>query len=173
MDNGLMRSLMETYRTRLDEAAASAAELASEIETTFKKYFPNSFIKSRYDVNIGKSVMVTIALAKDKTEATNKILDNDPMLANFAVHLDPNQIDDTGNFTGEPLVVERFRGSGLSWHGPDGFNRVKVPFRKTTGDPSKIIKALDTHFQRLKAAVKDNVEALNQKLDFDVNKKVR
>lgn len=173
MDNGIMRSVMETYQQKLDEAASSASELTSEIESTFKKYFPNSFINARHSKGISNSIMVTIALAQDKMEAPNKIIDNDPMLANFAIHMNSSQIDDSGNFTGEPLVIERFRGSGLSWHGPSGFNRIKVPFRKTTGDPSKIIKALDTHFQRLKSAVKDNAENLNMKLDFDVIKKVR
>ena len=173
MDNGLMRSVIETYQQKLDEAASSAAELVADIESTFKKHFPNSFINARHSKGIGNSIMVTIALAKDKMEAPNKIIDNDPMLANFAIHMNSNQIDDSGEFTGEPLVIERFRGAGLSWHGQDGFNRIKVPFRKTTGDPAKIIKALDRHFQRLSDAVKENAEALNAKHDFDVTKKVR
>lgn len=168
-----MRDLVETYKQMVSEAAETANELAQEIEKTFKKYFPDSFIQSRFETHLSPSVMVTIALAKDARESINNIIDNDPMITNFSIHL-RGKVDSEGNII-TPIVAERFRGIGLSWFPAGGgeAQKVKVPFRKATGDTAKIVKAFDTHFKRLRNAVKENSKSISAKAGFDVNKKVR
>ena len=166
-------NLIEVARTVLEGTnIQTAQQLAQEIEKTFQKYFPQSGINAKYTTNISPSIMVTIALAANKSEAPNNIIENDPMMARFAMHLEGSVVKETGMLSGD-ITVERFTGVGLGWHSSNGYQKIKVPFRKTTGDPQKILKAFDRHFSRLRDAVKENAEELNAKLSFDVTKKVK
>ena len=157
----------------LSEALTTADELAKEIENTFKKYFSNSYVDSSFDRHLSSDITVRIALAKDRNEAINKIMENDPMKAIFFIDLD-RKVDSEGKII-QPLMVERISGGGLFWFpvGERNMKRIKVPFRKTTSDPTKIVKVFETHFKELQKAVKDNAESLNKVLLFDVLKKIK
>lgn len=168
-----VKIVLEGEQSELSEASVQTApELAGEIIKVHNKYFPNSYIHSEYSRNISPSIMVKIALSSSKKEAPYNILDNDPAITQFAIHLKGSVDEDDSTLTG-PITVERFRGIGLAWNYPGGFEKVKIPFRKTTGDPQKILKAFDRYFSRLRDAVKENADALNDVLPFKIKSKVR
>lgn len=161
-----------TEEIQLTEAVNTVDDLTKEVKKTFEKYFPDSFIRVSYSSSFSKSISIRFALGKDNSEFNNKIIENDPMYSLAFIWFDSKSVDEAGNIVG-PMVLESSVGKGLAWNGPDGFNRIKVPFRKTTGDVDKIMKALNRYFGRLKDAVKANADSINAAVSFDANKKVR
>jgi hypothetical protein len=147
--------------------AKTADDLVAAIETSFKKYFKDSYINVKFTTNLGASIYVAFALGKDKSEWNNSIFENDP----FAIKMHVFGLKKDGTF-GPKLEVEG--GGGISIKDPTGrfhSQTVKV-FRKFSGDYAKIVKGFDNYFKKMHTATKENLEGVQGLVDFDVAKKL-
>lgn len=122
----------------------NVVEIASD---AISAVFPKSFVEvsygalSRQDKNY---IIASFALAKDSSEATNNIMQNDPALTRFSIEL-----------RGEEAVIERFQGSGFSVKpSPGSFYAMethKVPFRKSRAKTEKKVgEVFKKYFTKLK-----------------------
>lgn len=153
VDNRDFGKYNDTSRIEEDDTDMSKQELeqiAEGISTAFDKYFPNGW--SRIGVNriIGDDlVSVTFGLVSDKSEQSSGLFDNDPMLHKFLVR----QKGD-GTYVSEKLLgyisTNPEAGSYMA------MSSVKTPYRKTTGNPEKIIKSFDVFFGRLKTLLNEH-----------------
>ena len=148
------------YALRLLESSTDMSDsdkLASDIEQAVKKHFPDSYIKSKYSNNLGPMITISFTLGKDKDEWANGIINNDPVKTALFV----NGMNRDGSISGS-LELTKHHGDVMvkSKDRNMAFDRVKVPFRKTTGDPKAIVKAVDTYFSRLKKILQDNRDNL-------------
>lgn len=147
------------YTLRLLESSTDMSDsdkLASDIEQVVKKHFPDSYINSRY-VYKWSTIVVDFRLGKDRTEWSNGIDLNDPAKASLYIR----NMNKDGSIS-DSLELTRQDGNLMvkSNNKYLAFDRVKVPFRKTTGDPKAIVKAIDTYFSRLKKILQDNRDNL-------------
>jgi hypothetical protein len=134
----------------------TAKELATEMEKTVLKVFPKSYARASYQLNLGESISLTFALAKDKSELGNGIIHNDPAHTIFMIQ---DGLGRDNDIVGK-LIIERILGSGFSVKPSEGsymaMERHKVGFRKTTGDSKKILASLKKYFEKLKVELKAN-----------------
>lgn len=148
-----MRNLMEAYQQKVLESVEGAKQFADEVRKLYRKYFPKSFIEVDYRTSLSPHITARIALGKDKTEWSNGIVHNDPMHTIFMIEFEGSSalVGDGG------MKVERISGGGLLG---TNYERIKVPFRKTSGDRKQILTTLERYFDRLKDAVKANADNL-------------
>lgn len=151
----------------IQESMSEAEQLAEDIKNTFYKYFPKSKIYGGFRSGLGESISLTFTLGADKSEYTNGIEHNDPMRALIFIY----GMDREGNLI-DPLEMtgEGWSVTVESTEPHLAYGRVKVPFRKTTGDSKKILQAVDRGFSRLYDTVKANKDKIE--VPFDINKKL-
>jgi len=156
----------------LDEASdMNANDLAKELQKTFEKYFPKSMVVSKFTRNLASSISVEFTLGNGKSEYTNGNKNNDPMHHLMFVWMSGSSEKDE-TITG-PLELNVSLGKYIRVdESKAGTNRgiVKVPFRKTTGDSSSILKGFEKYIKRLKETVTQYQESI--KAPFDVSKKL-
>jgi hypothetical protein len=153
----------------LKEQITDANVLSEKIEDVFYKHFPKSFIISEFKSNIYPSIWIQIALGAGKSEFNNGIINNDPIYTTISI--DGMEKDGSIN---RPLKMESSMKFGVMIKSEDPmyvFQTIKVPFRKTTGTPEKILVALDRAFSRLYDAVKANADKVKD-APFDVRRKL-
>lgn len=150
---------MRTMKSFNEANVTTAADLAKEFESIFKSYFRDSMILSTVKTNLGKSILVQFSLGDGQKEYRNGIVHNDPMHTQIHVWLD-GAVDEQMNITG-PLNMERSLGKGIRIIGSQ-FLEIKVPFRKATGDPNRLLKTFDVYVSRLVQAVKDNIQVIQE-----------
>ena len=155
----------------LSEAAiTNAAQLADEFRDIFTRVFKRSAISSKLSTSIGKIITIAFTLGADKSEYPSNIAMNDPMHSKLMIQFDRGAIDDSDNFTG-PITMEQVVGRGIYMGSRE--DSFKVPFRKTTGDSSKLIKAFGVFVGRLYDAVKANEAEIQARYpDVDVASKL-
>lgn len=143
---------MKSFNQYLNEAVEPTAEdiklVMSSIESAFLSKFPNCYLSVTESKSLGHSIGVSFGLILNKAELPSGIRDNDPVQHQFIIHINKN------GFEAVPL-------QGSIWINPPAgsylaMGRIKTPFRKTSGDAKKIIKAFETFVPRLKQLVKDN-----------------
>lgn len=164
--------VMESVELEESKESLELAEgVLQALKAVFTKHFPKSRISGEFSTNLSPSIHIRFYLGNDRADFSSNIPENDPMIHDIFVWM-KNAVDDQGYITG-PITLERSRGS-LSVTDPTGrmaFNRVKIPFRKTTGDGKKVVQAFEKYLVRLKQAVKDNVD--NISVPFDVTDRVK
>jgi hypothetical protein len=133
----------------MDNTKMLAETLASDIEVVLRKNFPNGYIRAFYSNNISPVVFVSFGLIEDINDVANKIRHNDPLIHSFCVHIN-----------GEDSYEASSSMSGLSVNPEAGsymaMGNIKTPFRKTTGDSKKIVKAFTRFASRVAKIVEDN-----------------
>lgn len=141
----------------LEDNGSESDKLASEIESTIKGIFPNSYIESYYSSHLHPSITIRFTLGKGKEEWANGIIQNDPAFHVLMV----DGMDKEGTIS-KPLTLERSHGSVMIK--PEdrymAYGRLKIPFRKVTGDKAAIVKGVKGYFERLKKALQGNKDKL-------------
>ena len=124
-------------------------EFKEEIQKAYAKRFPNSLCEVSIFKCLGRSLYITCRFAENEKEVPFGIMGNDMFCASMSINLPDNFGDDDD--LPESMVME-WQSSFIKAK-PESkylaYDAVKVPYRKTTGDTKKIIKALDKYFQRL------------------------
>jgi hypothetical protein len=119
-------------------------QLATEIENTIKKYFPESFVRAKFGTDISPSIAIKFAIGKDKSEWSNGIIHNDPAHTSILVW----GFDKDGNQKSD-LTMSSGTAGYSNW-------KTKTKDRcgwrdiKKGGTATKVLKALDNHFSKLK-----------------------
>ena len=145
------------------EGITNANDMCLAIEEQVKRIFPDSMANVGFSNNLMSSITLYFTLGKDKSEYINGYWDNDPAKTIF--HISGKVIEDIkddGEITG-PLSCEMLTGSIYTKPPKDSYlamGRIKVPYRKTTGTPEKIIESIKKHFTNLKKTLQDNRENL-------------
>ena len=163
-----MKDAEKQSESVLKESIVDSNELFDEMKKTFYKYFPNSYIDGGFKNNLYPSIVMRIALGKDKTEFLNGIIQNDPIFTSILV----DGMNDNG-VIGEKITLD---GGGLGVSVKSSvphlaYETVKIPLRKTTGSPDRILSTLDRAFGNLAKAVSQNADNLG--VNFDVNRKIK
>ena len=122
----------------------------------YKIYFNECICDARLVRCLGKTIFIDCYLAKDKTEFQNNIVQNDPMKVTFAITVpDDITVDD---YLPDVITIESYQRCYTTK--PENkylcYDLKKVPFRKTTGDPDKILKTLDKFFAKLYDSMVDD-----------------
>ena len=154
----------------LTESIMNVDDFARDIETLFLKYFPRSHVSAKFSKSLSPSISISFLLGKGNNEYSFNIPENDPVKQLFFVWM-RNAVDEEGNIIG-PVELERSLGNILipDETGRKAFVRVKVPFRKSKGDPATIMNGLDRYLKRLKKAVVDNMDKI--RVPFDISTKL-
>jgi hypothetical protein len=158
----LKQNPVKLVESSFKEEETDAALFSKELENEIQKIFPKSNIKVIPKNILGDlDVMVYFTLGKNESEYVNKISKNDP-----AYHiLSISGAEKTGEIL-KPLTLDVDQGAGFMINPPEGshlaMDRIKVPFRKATGDKNKIKKALVDYFIKLKTELKKNVDNIYQ-----------
>ena len=93
------------------------------------------------------------------------------MHTNINIDCIRGELPKDGNLGTDPLVMEGHIGVSLVSEDPNyAYQTTKVPFRKTTGDSTKLLKSFDIMLKRLYTVVKDNKDRI--KVPFDINIKL-
>jgi hypothetical protein len=117
-------------------------EFLNDIEGSFKKQFPNSYIETWHSKRFSETYNIHFSLGKDKTEYSHGIFENDPMAHKLLVFFQDNE--------NKPLSLES--GGGLS----DKNYKTLTRIRKKQGTEEQILKHLDKYFIELKRLVIEN-----------------
>ena len=130
-----------------------AIEFKNKVAASFAKYFPNGFTDAtKMDIDNGTHFCVGM-IGKIEGQL-HSLKMNDPLTIRFAIEDLPfNGEDDLGN---AKLVVE-FNGSTLSTKPVSQYkamDREKIPARKLTNTPEKVLAALDKYFAKVHDTVK-------------------
>ena len=119
------------------------------VKTLYARFFNECIRDARLVRCLGKTIFIDCYLAKDKTEFPNNIVQNDPMKVTFAITV-PDDIT-VDNYLPEAITLEAYQRCYATK--PENkylyCDLKKVAFRKTTGNPDKILKTLDKFFAKL------------------------
>jgi hypothetical protein len=131
-------------------------ELAQALEDTVKKIFPKSFVLADFTTRLGASITLRFLLGKDKSEWSNGIPENDPLKQSLSIWLDKTPATDS---LPEKVTIENHGGS-MTIKPQEGsrnaYDRIKLPWRKKTDTPEKIVAHVKTYFERVMKIYKDN-----------------
>lgn len=144
-------------------------EQMEELKEIYHKYFKNSLLSIRsphFDDLKEKYLYINFYLAADKKEVYNGYFENDMFSLSFELIKTSSTtftlISRDSSYLIKP-VFDTFM----------AYNRVKVPFRKTSGDFKKIISTLEKHLKKfnnsLKESLKNNYICNDDKIDFNYN----
>ena len=144
-----------------------------KLKDNYTSIFPNGKINARVYSGIGNPTLsVSFLLIGNNEDQSNGIVDNDPIITKFIAHLPC--IESPSKET--KFKVERLVGD-LSIRPPEGsylaMGRVRLPYRKSTGDIGKQIQNLTKYFKKVGQTVIDNKynlynKNINQKY-LDIN----
>ena len=119
-----------------------------ELKAAHQAIFPNSYISFSKPC-LGQGCFFIRLLIQQPIECENMIEHNDPMRTILSIY---EQAD--GKFS-----LELVDGSSLSVNSTEPYmamSRVKCPFRKSTGDKDKIVKAFTNYLLKRKECIKNN-----------------
>lgn len=157
-----LKSIAENNQMEFDD-------FKKQVESKFKKIFPYSYINVMANDGIGSKYISISFTLLNKGDYPNNIRDNDPMYHILMLHRSFESKD--SDLLKDRLELELLRGGSLLIKPSEGshlaFDRVRIGFRKTKGDPAAIIKSLENYFKKSKKVLIDN----KYKLADDVNKK--
>ncbi|MCP4521006.1 MAG: hypothetical protein GY827_04820 [Cytophagales bacterium] len=158
MDYKEKMSIIEEYKELY-------AEEITRFKKETKKIFPNAHVEMFVYNGIGDpTLIVNFRLIEDKKDQSHQNVDNDPVYTTFIGHLPVVHPDKDTKFK-----LERLRGD-LSVQPPEdsylAMGRVKLPYRKSTGNIAKQTDKLIAYFKKVGKAVLDNQDNLYKK-DID------
>jgi hypothetical protein len=133
-----------------------------ELKDNFYSIFPNGKISAQVFNGIGDPTLgISFYMIGERTDQSHNIVDNDPVHTKFIAHLPKIHPTKETKFKVEYLM------GGLSVKPEEGsfmaMGRVKLPYRKSTGDISKQVKNLTKYFKKVGQAVIDNKDNLYKK----------
>lgn len=139
------------------QADGEYQDLIQQLESSFRKYFPNGYFSANHSKRFGNSISISVGLIKDLKDVSSSIRQNDPMHTIIFIHIN----EAAGTFE------VKSSSSGLSVNPEAGsymaIGTVKNPVRKfTTDNPSLIVKKLDQYFAKCKEIVKANWDNIYQ-----------
>jgi hypothetical protein len=138
---------------------ATSDDLALEIQKVILGIFPKSMVKAEFSKRMYASIWVYFTLGKDKSEYINGYSENDIAVMSFRIDgKGGKELPEDGSLTGD-VQVENTNAS-FSVKPPEGsylaFGRVKVPFKKISGPPEKIVDYIKKYFITFKKALQAN-----------------
>jgi len=135
------------------------------VVNAIKKYFPYSDVGYKFWAGLGEpSVQFYIYLSKDASECASRIRRNDALRTYFEVYLNSD-----GSLNGDKTVIQLITG-GFCMRIADKnipkekfcvYGSVKLPFRKITGTPEKIIAGMEKWALKTATILLENAEAIN------------
>lgn len=139
-------------------ASTDADKIVKEIQAVFKKYFPKSLIEVYFSANLAPSITVRFALGTKK-DWTNGIMHNDPMLTVWHVGMGSTgygktQFDRDGNMLGDKVTIEMGGLGGSLMVG--NHNYIKIPYRKQTVTPNKVVGHFERYLKKMRKTYEDN-----------------
>ena len=143
------------------------AESFDKLKTDINKVFPNGkFSVSVYN-GLGSPVLgLSFYMISDIKDQSHQIIGNDPVETKFIAHLPMTHPSKDIKFKLERLMGDLYvkppEGSYLA------MGRVKLPYRKSTGDITKQSANLVKYFKKVGQAIIDNTDNLYKK---DLDKK--
>jgi hypothetical protein len=161
----LNERIFEAYRSTILEAKTMTVdEFMKALDSEIRKIFPKSFIRISASTNLGASIWLVFALGKDKSEFTNGIIENDPLLHKIMIGW--NSFAE-GHFIKDKIVAELSQGGSLTVDPAPGsryfYDRVKIGWRKKTATPEKMVKSIGDYFRKMKKVTKDNWDRVPEK----------
>ena len=149
------------------EPAPETVQFLKAIEDAYHRYLPNSYIRARFNSNLGESISITTMLAASTDECSNHICQNDPIYGTFFIHgLKDGKLPAT-------FTVEGGYGGTLYVKDPTGhlaYNRIRI-YRKVSGDAARVLAGMTKFFEKLAATIKTNIDNIKD-VPFDVKSKV-
>ena len=135
-----------------------------EVEKTYKNHFPKSLIRVKYS-SFYPSIDVTPVLAGNRDEVTNGIWQNDILSVSFTIDNNGKEFNKEvfdGDLPDEITISADQKSYAIK---PDSvylaYGHRKLSFRKTQGNPEKILSALDKFFASLKKSLSEDLESGN------------
>ena len=131
----------------------------------YLNHFPKSAVKAYWSGNLYANVSIHCKLAASKNEVAHGIWENDILNVSFCVDLDGKRELPKGSRETLPDKV-----CLTAWHRsyltkPENpyhvYGSKKLPFRKITGTPEKILTALDKVFSGLKESLLNDLASDN------------
>lgn len=135
-------------------------EFVQAVKDIYARHFPDSTGKIGLVKRLGRAIFMDFYLAKDEHELFNGYWENDMFKCGCVIHL-PDGTDNTSPMP-ETITLQSM-GSEIRTKPPVrylAYGSVKVPFRKTTGNSSKVLAYIDKYASRI-------VETLNNLRDED------
>jgi hypothetical protein len=139
------------------------SELIVAIENTYSKHFPNSKIFVKFSTNLYSSISVRCFLAGDKNENSGGYWDNDILNVIFMISSENFKEFPKGVTLDSELGIIGIENNGKSYNTkPDNqymaFGRKELSFRRVQGNTEKIIKVLNTFFEKMKTSLQDDLK---------------
>jgi len=141
----------------LKESITNANDLASMLQKEILHIFPHSGVIAKFSANLYPSITVWFMLAKDRSETSNGIVQNDIAYQTLSIHGRGSEIDKEGTL---PNVLTIENNSNAFTVKPTvaymAYSHITVPFRKTSGSPEKIIEYTKKYFMLFKKMLQDH-----------------
>jgi len=137
-----------------EQTGGSAKEFAQEIDNLLKKHFPKSTTWAQFSTNLSESISIKLAIGT-KSDWSSKIINNAPIEYGAIIFgiVDSKTTNKMSleSSVGASITIKPAEGSHMA------YGRVRVPTRKTTGDETKILKAIEKVLIGLKTQAKKNL----------------
>ena len=146
------------------ELPKETVEFMNSIENIWKNKFPNSMVFVKYSSNLIPCISVYFYLSKNKEEASNNILDNDPCKTIFQIY----SLDKEGNLF-DKIEVERILGAYITRavHKDDPkekylcYSGIPVKYRKMNTTKEKVILNFKKYVDQLADLIINNADDIN------------
>lgn len=163
---------------KLTEGITTYNDIKTQIEDAYHSVFPNSACSVSKGALGKDTFFVTFYLAGDNSEFPNGISQNDLFHIDFYVSPDNRDVNlDIDSKLPETLTLEVNNNTILTT--PDNpymaYGSVRVPLRKVSGTPEKIVQTITKYAQKTKEVLnklvadnkipKDRIELVNKKLN--------
>lgn len=137
----------------------NSIEFVAAVQENFLKVFPNGFFIAR-PLPMGGDVGITMSLTRELADCPHNIRDNDRMMMTFAIH--GMKFGDSDEYT-DKLIMEPYRSviSTIPRKQYYAMGHDKIPTRKTTNTPEKLLATLKKYIQAAGKQVLD-LKALNE-----------
>ena len=160
-----------------DELPQETKDFVHNMKAVFNNRFPNSYCKVAVSFSLAPSVFIYFDLAKNADECANKIQANDICgMAWCSFDIDENGV------LKDKISFERLKGYGIrrKAHKDDPkekylvYSSIPVKYRKTTNEPSKVIKTFEKYVENMANIILENIDEIQDTVGnlYDVKSKV-
>lgn len=131
-------------------------EFKNKVKDTYAKYFPNSLCAIACRTALSQPyISIVLYLAKDSTECSGNYISNDMFRISFSIDM-PKDFDKDADELPDTLTLENLHKEMLTAPvGYGAFGTVSIPFRKTSGNGTKLVKTFDKFFSKMLDTIKD------------------
>jgi len=136
-------------------------EFKNTITEEYNKVFPNSRIDVSLFKAVGRSITIRCYLAKDNTEVSHNIWENDMFKFLLDIRL-PDKFEDDDELPEEMTIEALSRSITLKTNDPIYYcSYRKIAFRRTTGNADKICNTFKKFIDNVHKAVKEEINNNN------------